>query len=375
MTDWTVRFIDYPQQYQKLRNEILEIVDTLLSRGDVMLRQQLQDFEAHFAEFVGTEYAIGVSNCTDALYLVLKAAGVGENDEVITVSHTFVATLAAIHRVGATPVLIDIGDDHLIDVELIEAAITPRTKVIMPVQLNGRVCDMERLLGIAEKYQLQVIEDAAQALGGKYKGTKAGAFGLAGCFSFYPAKLLGTYGDAGAITTNSPELTEKIKLLRNHGRLPDGDLSGWSFNHRMDNLHAAWLDLKLNYVPSWIERRREIASIYHQYLGDISEVVLPPAPMEEDAHFDVFQNYEMEAENRDGLRSYLTECGIETLLPWGGKAVHQFPLLNLSDIQLPRTEAILAKALMLPLHCELSDAQVRYVADCVRGFYARNSRF
>ncbi len=370
MTDWKVKFIDYPQQYQKLRAEILATVDTLLSHGDVMLRQQLHDFEAHFAEFVGTKYAVGVSNCTDAMYLVLKAAGIGASDEVITVSHTFVATLSAIVRTGAAPVLVDIGEDHLIDVELIEAAITPRTRVIMPVQLNGRVCDMERLLGIAEKYHLQVIEDAAQALGGMFKGVKAGAFGLAGCFSFYPAKLLGTYGDAGVVTTNSPELAEKIKLLRNHGRMPDGNIAEWSFNHRMDNLHAAILDLKLPYVPAWIERRREIASIYHRSLKDIPELALPPAPSEDEAHFDVFQNYEVTAENRDGLRSCLTEWGVETLIPWGGKAVHQFPALNLGHVRLPRTEAILAKALMLPLHGELTDEQVRYVADCVRQFYA-----
>jgi len=369
--DWKVKYIDYPFQYRKLRTEILDTIDQALGRGDVMLRQQLKDFELHLAEFVGTKYGVGVSNCTDGLHLSLRAAGIGQGDEVITVSHTFVATAAAIHHAGAAPVLVDIGDDHNMNVDLIEEAMTERTKAIIPVHLNGRLCNMDKLMRIAEGHRLVVIEDAAQALGASYNGIKGGAFGIAGCFSFYPAKLLGAYGDAGAVVTNSREMAEKLNLLRNHGRTEDNDIAEWSFNCRLDNLHAAILDLKLTRVPEWIERRREIASLYHQNLAGIRQLILPPPPETGGPHFDVFQNYEIEAEDRDGLFEHLKKMGIETLISWGGKGVHQFPALGLTRFSLPRTENMFRKVLMLPMNADLKDDQVHYTADCVRRFYER----
>ena len=367
---WKVKYIDYPTQYRKLRDEVLRLIDETLASGDVMLRHQLREFETHFAEFVGTCYAVGVGNCTDALRLSLYAAGVGPGDEVITVSHTMVATVAAIYHTGATPVLVDIGDDHNMDPDAVETAITPRTKAIIPVHLNGRVCDMERLMAIAEQHGLIIIEDAAQALGASFKGTRAGAFGLAGCFSFYPAKLLGAYGDGGAVVTNSEEMAQKIRLLRNHGRTADGDVAFWSFNSRLDNLQAGILDLKLKHVSGWIKRRREIASLYHEHLCGIKQLRLPPPPASDGPYFDVFQNYEIEGDDRDQLRAYLHEQGIETMTPWGGKGVHQFKALGLSHFRLPRTELMFQRALMLPMHCELTDEQVLYVAQCIRRFYA-----
>ncbi len=366
---WKVKYIDYPTQYQRMKDEILRVIDETLAAGDVMLRGQLRDFESHLADFVGTRYAVGVGNCTDALRLALHAAGVGVGDEVITVSHTMVATVAAIHHNGATPVLVDIGDDHNMDPEAVEKAVTPRTKAIIPVHLNGRLCNMERLMAIAKRHNLLLIEDAAQALGASFEGVRAGAFGIAGCFSFYPAKLLGAYGDGGAVVTNSEEMAEKIRLLRDHGRTADGDVAFWAFNSRLDNVHAAILDLKLKYVPGWIERRREIARIYHERLCDLPQVALPPPPQVDDAYFDVFQNYEIEVENRDHLRAYLHERGVETLVPWGGKGVHQFKFLGLNGFRLPRTERMFQRVLMLPMHCELTDDQVVYVAECIRSFY------
>lgn len=369
--DWKVRFIDYPTQFQKMEREIMDTIRTVLSKGDLMLRQQLKDFEDHLAAFVGTKYAVGVSNCTDALHLTLRAAGIGPGDEVITVSHTFVATAAAIHHAGAAPVLIDIGDDHNMNVDLIEAAITPRTKAIMPVHLNGRLCDMGKLMAIAEKHDLLVIEDAAQALGASFKGTKAGAFGLAGCFSFYPAKLLGAFGDGGAVVTNSKEISDKIRLLRNHGRTDDGDIAFWSFNCRLDNLQAAILDLKLKHLPQWIARRREIAQLYHRRLSGVRQLYLPPPPVNDGAYFDIYQNYEIEAEDRDRLVEHLKESGIEVFIQWGGKGVHQFKALGLTHFKLPRTERMFERTLMLPMHTELSNEQVEYVADAIRRFYSK----
>lgn len=285
--------------------------------------------------------------------MTLRAAGVGASDEVITVSHTFVPTVAAIHHAGAMPILIDIGDDHNMDVELIEAAITPRTKAIMPVHLNGRLCNMERLMSIAGRHDLTVIEDAAQALGGSYKGIKDGVSGLAGCFSFYPAKMLGAYGNAGALVTNSSEIAEKVTLLRSHARTPDNDIAGWSFNCRLDNVQAALLSLKLREIPGWIVRQRELA----------------PPPPAIGHRYDVFQNYEIEAENRDRLVGHLKDNGMEVLVSWGGKGVHQFPALGLPHFHLPRTEHLFSGVVRLLLHCELTNQQVEYVCQTIQKFY------
>ena len=366
---WNVPFIDYPRQYQKMRKEILDTVDTVLGRGDVMLRGQLRDFEEHLASFVGTKFSVGTSNCTDSLHLSLRAAGVGPGDEVITVSHTFVATAAAIHHAGAVPVLVDIGDDHNMDLDSAERAITRRAKAIMPVHLNGRLCDMERLMSLAEAHRLIVIEDTAQALGGSFKGKKGGDWGLAGCFSFYPAKLLGAYGDAGALVTSDEEFAGRIRQLRDHGRMADGDVSGWAFNCRLDNLHAAILDLKLKQVPSWIARRREIAALYHRLLSGMPQLLPPPPPAGDGAYFDVFQNYEIEAESRDRLKEHLREKGIEIFIQWGGRGVHQFKALGLTGFRLPRTERMFERSLLLPMHTELTNDQVEYVCRSIRGFY------
>lgn len=365
---YRVPYIDYPRQYEKLRIEVLAVIDRVLSRGDLMLRGDLQAFEEHLAEFVGARYAVGTGNCTDALCLALQAASVGRGDEVITVSHTFVATAAAIHQAGATPVLVDIGADHLMDPSAVEAAVTARTKCIVPVHLNGRLCEMERLRAIAERRRLLIIEDAAQALGATLGGKSAGTFGIAGCFSFYPAKILGAYGDGGTVVTNDAEVAGKVRALRNMGRLPNGELLGWGSNSRLDNLQAAILDLKLKLLPCWIERRREIAARYHARLAQLPGLVVPPPPSSGGGRFDVFQNYEIETADRDGLRAYLAEAAVETMLPWGGRAIHQFPALGFEGLRLPATERLFERVLLLPMHCELSDEQVDYVADAVCGF-------
>ena len=368
--DWKVRFIDYPAQFRKMEQEIMSTIKTVLSQGDLMLRRQLEDFEDNLASFVGTKYAVGVSSGTDALHLTLRAAGVGPGDEVISVSHTFVATASAIHHAGATPVLVDIGDDHCMNVDLVEAAITRHTKAIMPVHVNGRLCDMGKLTEIAQNRGLLIIEDAAQALGASFNDTRAGSIGLAGCFSFYPAKLLGAFGDGGAVVTSSQEIADKLRMLRNHGRTDDGDIAFWSFNARLDNLQAAILDLKLKQLSDWITRRREIAALYHKRLSDISQIDLPPPPVSEGPYFDAYQNYEIEAEDRDHLVAHLKDSGIEVFIQWGGRGVHQFKALGLTQFNLPRTERLFQRTLMLPMHTEITDDQVAYVSDTVREFYS-----
>lgn len=368
--DWTVRFIDYPSEFGQVEAEMMSTIRTVLANGDLMLRQQLSDFEDHLAAFVGTTSAIGVSNGTDALHLALRAAGVGPGDEVITVSHTFVATAAAIHHAGASPVMVDIGDDHLIDVDLVEAAITPRTKAVVPVHVNGRVCQMDKLMDIAEERGLLVIEDAAQALGASFRGKRAGSFGAAAGFSFYPAKLLGAYGDGGAVVTSDDEVGYRVRLLRNHGRTEEGDIAFWSFNCRLDNLQAAVLDLKLKQLPHWIEHRRQIARLYDERLRGLNQLHLPPGPEVDGERFDVYQNYEIEAQDRDELLAHLKKSGVEVIIQWGGKGVHQFKALGLTHFTLPRTELMFSRALLLPMHIELTIDQAEYVCDVIHSFYS-----
>lgn len=367
-----IKFFNYPLQFKLYEDKYLDIVKDVFSRGAYILGEDLERFENDFSKFVGSKFAIGVSNCTDALLLSLSAAGVGPGDEVISVSHTFVATIEVIKFLGATPIFVDIDGHHNMDVDLVESAITPKTRAIMPVHLNGRICnDMNKLVDIADKHNLVIIEDAAQSLGAKCRGKNAGTFGLAGCFSFYPAKLLGTFGDAGAIVTDDVEYANRLRMLRNHGRGNGTDINIWGLNCRMDNLHAAILSYKLGLLPEWIGRRREIARMYTEGLHDVKELKLPFFPKGENEHFDVFQNYEIEVENKGEFIEYLNKNGIDVNLPWGGKAVHQFESLGFGQVDLPRTEELFERCLMLPMYPELINEDVKFILDTIRCFYEK----
>jgi dTDP-4-amino-4,6-dideoxygalactose transaminase len=238
----------------------------------------------------------------------------------------------------------------------------------MPVQLNGRTCDMDRIEAIAAKHNLIIIEDAAQALGSKFKGRYAGTFGVASAFSFYPAKILGCFGDGGAVVTNDSEVARKISLLRDHGRNENGEVETWGFNSRLDNLQAAILHAQFRDYDEIIERRRSIARLYDSLLSDLAEVVLPPGPDEGGDHFDVFQNYEIEADRRDELKAYLSDKGIGTIMQWGGTPVHQFRGLGF-NVSLPKTERFFTRCLMLPMNMMVTDEEVRYIGASIRAFY------
>jgi len=370
-TDAPVRevpFFRYPSVFTEDEAELLEVICEVGRRGAFIMQRDLEEFEQRLAEYLGAKYVIGVGNATDGLHLAVRAAGIGPGDEVIFASHTMVASAAAIHFAGATPVPVECGPDHLIDPQAVAAAITPRTRAIMPTQLNGRTADMEALGRLADQHGLGIIEDAAQGLGSRFRGRAAGTFGLAGAISFYPAKLLGCLGDGGCVVTNDQTICERVRQLRDHGRGEDGDIVAWGLNSRLDNLQAAILSFRFAGYDRAIARRRAIAAHYRRRLEGLAQLVLPPGPDDDADHFDVYQNYEIEAERRDQLRNFLQQRGVGTMLPWGGKAVHQFPKLGLAA-HLPYTDRLFTRVLLLPMNTSLTDDEVEYVCDQVCAFY------
>ena len=364
----SIPFFNYRGAFAAREEEFVEIFRDILHRGAFIQQRDLAEFEDALARYLGVSHAFGVANATDGLIISFRAAGIEPGDEVIFPSHTMVASPAAVAHCGGIPVPVDCGPDHLIDPGAIEAAITERTRAIMPVQLNGRTCRMDEIERIAGKHNLMIIEDAAQALGSKFKGRFAGTFGVAAAFSFYPAKILGCFGDGGAVVTNDPEIARKIALLRDHGRNDQGEVEMWGFNSRLDNLQAAILHAQFRDYDEIINRRRSIAAQYESLLSDLSELVLPPAPDADADHFDVYQNYEIEADRRDELKAHLADKGIGTILQWGGKPVHSFKELGF-DVTLPHTERFFERCLLLPMNMMVTDDEVNYIAAAIRAFY------
>jgi len=364
----TIPFFNYPALFASSEDTYLDTIRRVLAAGKYILQEDLERFERNLAAWLGVGHVIGVGSGTDALLLALRAAGVKPGDEVIMPSHTFVATGSAVHYAGAVPVLVDVRDDHLIDPAAVRRAVTPRTRAVVPVQLNGRTGEMDTLQEIAVENGLVIIEDAAQALGSQYDGRKAGTFGVAAGFSFYPAKLLGCFGDGGAVATDNDTVAERVRRLRDHGRAQDYGVREWSYNSRLDNLQAAILDQKLAILDDALSRRRAIAALYHERLSRLPGLLLPPPPGTGGRHFDVFQNYEIEAERRDELRNFLAENGVGTIIQWGGRAIHQFPALGF-EVDLPVTDRIMAASLLLPMNTALTDEDVLYICDLFDTFY------
>lgn len=364
MSDQPVPFVDPKEHYRRLKPEIDAAILNCLEQGDLIARRQLAQFERDLASYVGTRYAIGVNSGYHALALSLLAAGIGKGDEVITVAHTFVATVSAIVHAGAKAVLVDVGKDYNMDPNQVERAITRKTRAILPVHLNGRVCEMDRLVKIAQKHRLLVVEDAAQAIGARFKGRMAGSFGVAGCFSFYPFKMLGGFGDGGAVTTNDPRVAQAVTRLRYNGE----DRKTREFHYHgytalLDNVQAAALDVKLKKLDGWIEHRRRLAAQYHRELTGVS---LPP--FDGEGYYDGFQNYVIRTKRRDALREHLTRRGIETLVSWP-KPMWKHPALKLGKPRLPETEAICREVISLPMYAEMTSDQVHTVTCAVREFF------
>jgi dTDP-4-amino-4,6-dideoxygalactose transaminase len=366
---YRVPFVDPREHHRRYGEGIDRAIRECLTQGDLIMRRQLKTFEENFARFIGTKYAVGLNSGYHALAFSVLAAGLGPGDEVITVAHTFAATVSAIVHAGATPKLIDVGPDYNMDMVALERAITPRTRAVIPVHLNGRVCDMERLNSTAKKHDLLVIEDAAQAVGATFRKQKAGSFGLTGCFSFYPFKLLGGFGDGGAITTNDPKVARAITLMRYNGE--DRETGEFHYHGQtalLDNVQAAVLDFKLTHVPKWIEHRCEIARQYRKGLGSVAEIVLPH--FAGDQYEDVYQNYVIRTARRDELRASLKETGIETLVSWP-KPMWHHPGLKLGDYHLAQTEAICREVISLPISAETTQQHVEETVACIRRFFGR----
>ena len=364
----SVPFFAYPHVFASQQAEFSQIFSDVGGRGAFIMQRDMVDFEEHLAAFLGARYSLGVGIARDGLHFAVRAAGIGHGDEVIVSSHTMIATAAAVHFSGATPVPVECGADHLIDPAAVEAAVTPRTRAIMPTQLNGRTCDMDALQAVADRHGLTIIEDAAQGLGSRFKGRCAGTFGISAAISFYPAKVLGCLGDGGAVITNDEEVYERIYQLRDHGRSTSGEVISWGLNSRLDNLQAAFLDFQLKKYEDVMFRRRQLAALYTERLKDVAEIVLPPAPDSDPDHFDIYQNYEIEAERRDELKAHLKDRGIGTLIQWGGQAVHHLKALGFTQ-HLPYTDRLFTRMLMIPMNMSLADDDLHYVCDTIRAFF------
>jgi dTDP-4-amino-4,6-dideoxygalactose transaminase len=358
-----VKYVDLGKEYLESKDEINAAFERVMSAGSFIMRDDVSSFEQNICRQLKVAHTIGVNSGTDALFYSLAALGLSKGDEVLTVAHTFVATIAAIKHVGATPVLIDIGDDFNIDPTKIEEQITEKTKVLLPVHMNGRTCDMDQILHLGDKYGITIIEDAAQAFGAKFKGRYAGTFGAAGCFSAHPMKILSCPGDGGYITTDDSSLEAHIRLLRNHGQKSKSELVQYGFSSRLDNLHAAILNVKLQTVDDKINRRRVIADRYNRLLSDLP-IKLPPSPTYQD-HYDVYNSYVIRVSS-----SHLSSFGIEVFSHMA-IPLYKNTALQLNGSNLMKNEEISNEILSLPICPQLADSEIDYVVSKVRSFFSR----
>lgn len=367
-----VPFVDLPVQYEIYGKEMMEAVEKCFKNGDFILREDLELFEENMATHLGMKRVVGLNSGQDALFLALKALDIGVGDEVITVGFTCVATLSAIALTGAKPVLVDVRDDFNMDVNLVEEAITPQTKAIMPVHLNGRMCDMGTLTKIANSNNLVIVEDAAQAMNAKFNNKLAGTFGLINCFSLYPMKVMGAAGDGGFIVTNDESLADKVICYRDLGQNRDtGEVIAYGYNSRLDNIQAAILNTKFKHLDTFVDRRRQLAQMYNDGLSGIDQIKLPPTISKQNLYYDVFQNYVIRAQDRDSLVRFLTQNGVETLISWYlSKPLHYHEALNLRHFKLPNTEQFAEECISLPQNTEISDEQIQVVIQLVKKFYS-----
>ena len=360
----TVSFVDLQREYASIKPEIDKAISRVIESGWFVLGKEVALFEEAFSKYIGVRHAIGVNSGSDALFLALRALGIGSSDEVITVSHTVAPTADAIRRCGAKPVFIDISPEtYCIDAEKIEEKVTNKTKAILPVHLYGHPADLDHIRELAKLHGLSVVEDACQAHGAEYKRKKVGSFGNAGCFSFYPTKNLGSYGDGGMVVTNNEDVAEHVKMLRNYGqsRKYHNDFAG--INSRLDELQAAMLRVKLSRLDEWNEKRRRLAELYKEILGQ-ADVVLPS---EKPYAKHVYHLFVIRLAGRDNCQRFLQKSGIQTQIHYPipvhkQKAYAAFE----STKDLSVTETICSEILSLPLYPSLTEEEVAYIGGATK---------
>lgn len=363
MANKKIPLVNLQAQYLNIRNEINDAIFTILDSGSFIRGESVAKFESSFANYCETKACVGVGNGTDALTLTLRGLGIGLGDEVITVAHTFIATAEAITNVRATPVFVDVRDDTmLMNPEVIESSITSRTRAIIPVHLYGNPCEMDHIRDIAQDHDLKVIEDAAQAHGAKWKGKRIGSFGDAACFSFYPGKNLGAYGDGGAVVSSDDELIEQIRMLADHGRKEKYLHEFPGCNSRLDSLQAAILQVKLRYLNQWNENRCALSIEYQKHLSNTDIAFQQVCKNAESAwHLFVIRH-----NNREKIKKALLQAGIETGIHYPVPIHHQPAYIQHSDILLPVTENAAQKVLSLPIFPELNSHTVQNICEIVK---------
>ena len=358
-----VLLIDLQKEYQSISEELNYNLQKVLNSGVYVLGEEVKKFENAFSNYLGVNHTVSVNSGSDALFLAIKSLGIGNGDEVITVSHTFNSTVDAIVRTGAKPIFVDINPEtYCIDVEKIQGKLTPKTKAILLVHLYGHPADMDQILELKDEHHLYIIEDACQAHGAEYKGEKVGTIGDLGCFSFYPTKNLGAYGDGGAIVTNNRELMEKLTWLRNYGQSQKYHHDFLGINSRLDELQASILRTKLKYLDQWIGCRRKNARIYNELLQN-SDII---TPVERPFSKHVYHLYVIQSKKRDQLKNKLESHQIQTQIHYPIPVHQQKPYLHINgSCKLPVTERISHEILSLPLHPWMNYEDISKVTDCL----------
>lgn len=361
-----IPFNDFKKAYADKKNEVDFAIKKVLNSGYFILGKEVGEFEKKFASYVGTKYGIGVANGLETLQISLMALNIGPGDEVITTPHSAVATTLAIKAVGAKPVFVDTDSFYHIDVKKIEKVITKKTKAIIPVHLYGQSADIKKIIAIARKHKLEVVEDCAQAHGAECSGKKVGTFGKLGCFSFYPTKNLGGYGDGGMIVTNNKKIAEKCKMIRNYGQKNRYEHVIYGLNSRLDELQASVLNILLPYLDKENAKRIEIAKTYKKELSDLKEIKLPEERVD-CKH--VYHLFVIETEQRDKLQKYLKENGVDTLIHYPIPIHKQKCFPEFNKIKLGVTENKAKKILSIPCHPFLEKREVIYTANLIKSFF------
>lgn len=367
----SIPFVDLKLQYQSIKDDVDAAISEVITNTSFIGGPKVRKFENEFAELFGIKHCVSTANGTDAIYVALRMLGIGEGDEVITTSHSWISTSETISQTGAKPVFVDVEEQYFtIDPSEVESKITPRTKAIIPVHIYGQPCDMDRIMKIAETHKLFVIEDCAQSHLSSFNGQRIGSFGNASTFSFYPGKNLGAYGDAGAVISNDDELAEKMKMFSNHGALIKHNHVMEGINSRLDTLQAAILSVKLPYLPSWTRLRRENASKYSALLQGVGDIELP---QERPGGEHTYHLYVIKTSRRDELKQYLNERGIATVIhyPTILPLLPAYNRLGHSREDFPVAYRNQQQILSLPMFPELTEDQINAVVNVIRDFFKK----